>query len=220
MYSEPMRIDFHVHSEFSHDAKIRIKDLIDLWKREQILSIVCDHNTMRGSRSFWKEFSSFGSEFSPIHAEEITTTHGEIIGLFLQEEIPPMKSAHESIDAVREQGGLVLIPHPFDTMRKHSIQPSVLDDIITRVDIIEGFNARTFFKKYNEKAARYGDLHNKPLTSGSDAHFRCEIGKVYTEIKPFDNPKGLLCNLRAVRFHDVSCCPIVHIFSKLTRALR
>jgi len=56
MYSEPMRIDFHVHSEFSHDAKIRIKDLIDLWKREQILSIVCDHNTMRGSRSFWKNF--------------------------------------------------------------------------------------------------------------------------------------------------------------------
>jgi len=220
MSSDLLRIDFHVHSEYSRDATIKIKDLIDLWKRKRILSLVCDHNTLAGSRSFWRDFSTINPGIEPILCEEITTTDGEIIGLFLEEEIPPMLPARDTIESIRRQGGLVLIPHPFDAMRKRSLQHSVLVDIISQVDIIEAFNARALRKKYNDRAARFARIQGKPAVAGSDAHFSCETGRVYTEIEPFDGPETLLRNLARVRYHQRACCPIVHVFSKLTRVLR
>ncbi len=220
MHSDTLKIDFHVHSEYSHDSKVKIKELIDLWCSRSIVSIVCDHNTLKGAARFWHEFKDRDTGIEPVYAEEITTTEGEIIGIFLKEEIHPGHSASETIDEIHRQNGLVLIPHPFDRTRRRSIDPVVLDALIEHVDIIEGFNSRTIFQDDNQKAAQYGMSHKKPLVSGSDAHLHFEIGRAYTRIKPFENPGHLLKNLDAAVQVTKKSTPFVHLITKIDKAFR
>jgi predicted metal-dependent phosphoesterase TrpH len=101
------------------------------------------------------------------------TNQGEVIGLFLSEEIVS-KNLIDVISEIKAQNGIIVIPHPFDNMRHSALQPN--DEFAPLIDCIEGFNSRCIFQKYNEKAVEYANRHNLPLIAGSDAHFENEIG--------------------------------------------
>ena len=99
-------------------------------------------------------------EIPLIISEEIMTAQGEIIGLFLTEEVHPYLSAAETVDRIHDQGGLVLVPHPFCSYRTSSaIRTDTLDEIIDHVDIIEGYNARTVRDEDNFRAREYAMQH-------------------------------------------------------------
>ena len=83
-----------------------------------------------------------------------TGGQGEVIGLFLNEEIPKGMSFADTIAAIRDQGGLVYLPHPFD--RLHAIpDPATLHRHLAEIDVFEVFNARLLRDSFNDEALRF-----------------------------------------------------------------
>jgi predicted metal-dependent phosphoesterase TrpH len=198
---EIVLFDMHVHSRFSADSVIPVNDIVKSWEWSGVLPLVCDHNTVAGSVNVYKEICATDPDMPQILAEEILTSDGEIIGAFLQEEIMPFMSAEETLDAIRDQGGISIVPHPFCSFRSSVIRPDVLDRIIPRVDIIEGFNGRAVDERDNDCARRYVVLHDKPVSAGSDAHTPEELGKTYLAMRPFDTPADLILGIRKAAIH-------------------
>ena len=114
---------------------------------------IADHNTIEGALALQPM-----APFMVIVAEEIKTSEGEIIGLFLKSTIPRGLSPEETIVAIREQGGIVCVPHPLDRVRHSAMGRQTLERIIDQVDVLEVFNARVLFER--ERAAREMALAN------------------------------------------------------------
>jgi hypothetical protein len=138
---------------------------------------VTDHNTMTGVEPARRAASD---DFLVIPAEEIDTTEGQIIGLFLEEEIEPWQSPSAVASEVHDQGGLTLAPHPFDEMRAGLTTASEYVDIL---DGVETCNSRCVRAAYNRRAEAFADEHQLPSTGGSDAHFACELGRAWTRVQ-------------------------------------
>ncbi len=107
--------------------------------------------------------------FPVIVGEEIRTREGEIIGLFLSEEVPPDLSAQETIERIRTQGGLVSLPHPLDRFRG-GVGAEGLAHLASLVDIVEVMNARTTLGRDKDEAARLAGEHGLVAVAVSDAH--------------------------------------------------
>ena len=148
----PVMFDMHVHSEYSDDSWITVPDIVRTWKARNIYSIVCDHDTIRGSVEVCRELNAGDPDLPVIIAEEILTSDGDMIGIFLSETIQPGMTALETLDAIHAQGGLSLLPHPFSSSRCSSIRSGVLDEVIERIDIVEGFNGRRMRAGENQMA--------------------------------------------------------------------
>jgi predicted metal-dependent phosphoesterase TrpH len=151
---------------------------------------VADHNTIAGALKL-REIAPF----KVIVAEEIATTAGEVMGLFLSEKVTRGLSVQETISRIRSQGGLVAIPHPFgrSLFRHASILTSM--EILSQVDIIEAFNSRTPFFGSIRRAAILAKEQGKAASAGSDAHTLGEIGRAYVEMPEFDGPGDFLSSL-------------------------
>jgi len=151
-----------------------------------------------------------------IVGEEIMTNSGEIIGLFLNEEIKPT-SLEESIEAIKDQDGIVYIPHPFDRLRKASISNKHL---VRYADIIEVFNSRCVYVQDNEKARQLVKENNLLAGAGSDAHTNFEIGNAYVEIEEFESKKEFLKNLKIGKPHGKRSPVWVHGITKALKLFR
>jgi len=208
--SGTLRFDMHVHSHYSSDSKTPIQSIVESWERFGVLPLVCDHNTIAGSVKVYKEICSKDPDIPAIHVEEILTSEGEIIGIFLQEEIPPYLSADETLDAICDQGAVSIVPHPFCSFRSTVIRAAVLDRIIHRVDIIEGFNGRAVDERDNYYARRFAVLHGKPVSAGSDAHTPEELGLTYVALQAFSSPAELIRSIRTAEIHFRRAFPTTH----------
>ena len=124
-----------------------------------------------------------------------TDGQGEVIGLFLKEEIPRGMSFAETTEAIRAQGGLVYVPHPFD--RLHAIpDPATLHRSLAEIDIFEVYNARLLFEAYNDEAVRFARKYNLTAGAGSDAHVLQGVGTGAVRMRRFDGPEEFLLSLR------------------------
>jgi predicted metal-dependent phosphoesterase TrpH len=133
--------------------------------------------------------------FKVIVAEEMTTTAGEIMGLFLSEGICPGLSPQEAISRIHNQGGLVAIPHPFGRSLPWHANVLTSTEILSQVDIIEAFNSRTPFSGSIRRAGMLAKEQGKPASAGSDAHTLGEIGRAYVEMPEFNGPGDFLNSL-------------------------
>ena len=131
-----------------------------------------------------------------IVAEEVKTAdQGEVIGLFIEDKIPKGMTLQETIAAIREQGGLVYVPHPFDRM--HSVPDyEHLLDVVEEVDAIEVFNPRVAISAFNEEAARFAAKYRIVAGAGSDSHVAAGLGSVRIRMRDFDGPDEFLESLR------------------------
>lgn len=193
--SERMKIDFHVHTKYSPDALGSAEEIAEVLKKENLIVAITDHNSIEMHAHLRKE----GVKFIP--GEEILTSDGEVIALFINELIKPHLSFEETAEKIREQGGLIYIPHMYDWRRKVIKNEAYAK----KADIIEGFNAKCE-KNCNLAAQNFALKENKPMGAGSDAHLVYEIGSCFVEIEDFDldSPKELLKNLRKGKIVDVS----------------
>ncbi len=132
---------------------------------------ITDHNTIQGAIAV-KDLAPF----TVIVGEEISTAGGDLVGLFLEEEVPSGLTALETVRRIKDQGGLVSIPHPFDRLRSSVISPEALEDILPHTDIIEVFNARNISKKADDRALELARTHGVAGTAVSDAHTLMELG--------------------------------------------
>jgi predicted metal-dependent phosphoesterase TrpH len=161
-------IDLHVHSKYSFDSLLSPKTILKVAKKKGLTGIaVTDHNTIRGgieARKINKD-----RDFIVIVGGEIQTEVGDIIGLCMNEEIKSRTSI-EVIEEIKDQGGFVVLPHPF---RGHKLNQCIIE----LSDAIEVFNGRSTAGE-NVKSLELAKSYNKPFTAGSDAHFASEIGNV------------------------------------------
>jgi predicted metal-dependent phosphoesterase TrpH len=186
--------DLHLHTSWSHDCSIGVDELLDHAETQGLGAIaVTDHNVFAGALEAVER--ARGRRLVVIPGEEIKTAdQGEVIGLFLREEIPRGMSFGETIAAIRAQGGLVYLPHPFD--RLHAIpEPATLHRHLAEIDVLEVYNARLLFEAYNEEALRFARKYNLTPGAGSDAHVLAGVGTGAVRMRRFSGPEEFLVSL-------------------------
>jgi predicted metal-dependent phosphoesterase TrpH len=211
-----MRVELHTHTHFSRDGLTSPEVFVERYVRAGIDCVaVTEHGNIQGALEVRRI-----APFKVIIAEEIKTTEGEIIGLFLKEEVPRDLTPEETVRAIRQQGGLVCVPHPFDRFRFSPLREEALLRIVGEVDIIEAFNARNLLQRDNERAARFAAEHGKLMSAGSDAHTPGEIGLAYVEMPDFEGPQEFLAALAKGRIVGRRASPLVHFLSTLAKVRR
>jgi len=181
------RIDLHTHSIASPDGGNSAADYHKIISNGTLDCIaITDHNRIDFAQEMQK---SFGDRI--IVGEEIMTTAGEIIGLFLSEKVRPGLSPEETIDAIDSQGGLVYIPHPFETLRK-GLDILIIDELKGRIDVIEVYNGRALAQNRSQQAAVWAKLNSIPVAASSDAHGIKGLGKTYSAMAEIPTAKTLI----------------------------
>ena len=187
--------DLHMHTRWSHDCSIEPAALVDHAESEGLGAIaVTDHNVFGGALETVE--IAHGRELMVIPGEEVKTDRdGEVIGLFLREEIPRGMPFADTVAAIREQEGVVYVPHPFD--RLHSIPaPATLHRHLPEIDVLEVYNARLLFDAYNDEALRFARKYGLLQGAGSDAHVLQGVGTGALRMRRFDGPEEFLLSLR------------------------
>ena len=187
--------DLHMHTRWSHDCSVAVPDLLDHAEAEGLGAIaVTDHNVFAGAREAVELAAR--RDLIVIPGEEVKTKgQGEVIGLFLTEEIPRGMPFADTLAAIREQGGLVYVPHPFD--RRHAIpDPRTLHQHLAEIDVFEVYNARLLLETYNDEALRFARKYGLLAGAGSDAHVLQGVGTGALRMRRFQGPEEFLLSLR------------------------
>lgn len=203
--------DFHTHTCYSHDSLTTPAKLIETARRKGIDRVaVTDHNTIEGAL--------IAADMDPelvIVGEEILTTEGEILALYVKDEIQPGLPPMDVIQRLREQKAFISISHPFDPSRKGSWRVEALLEIAPYIDAIETFNARVLFPWYNWRCDRFAQEQGLLSTHGSDAHAAFEIGRGSLWVPFFEDSASLKANLsNSISPRLIFSLPWVHLTSR------
>jgi glycosyltransferase involved in cell wall biosynthesis len=188
-------LDLHLHTEWSHDCSITTEDLLDHAEAIGLGGIaVTDHNVFGGALEAVEIART--RDLVVILGEEIKTDdQGEVIGLFLEEEITRGMTFADTIAAIRDQGGIVYLPHPFD--RLHAIpDPATIHRHLAEIDVLEVYNARLLRDSFNDEALRFARKYGLLQGAGSDAHVLQGLGTGAVRMRRFDGPEEFLLSLR------------------------
>jgi predicted metal-dependent phosphoesterase TrpH/glycosyltransferase involved in cell wall biosynthesis len=184
--------DLHLHTSWSHDCAIDVPDLLTHAETEGLGAIaITDHNVFGGAR----EALAATTSLTVIPGEEIKTDEqGEVIGLFLAEEIPRGMPFGDTLAAIHAQDGLAYLPHPFDRM--HAIpDAATLRRHLDEIDVFEVYNARLLFDAYNDEALRFARKYNLTMGAGSDAHVLQGVGTGALRMREFHDREEFLASL-------------------------
>lgn len=181
------KVDLHTHSSASPDGGIspaQYQRALETGMLDVIA--ITDHDRIQTALDLNR---ALGEKI--IVGEEITTTHGEIIGLYLTELVPPGLSPHDAIKHIKDQGGIVYIPHPFETFRK-GLDPHTLESIADFVDIVEVCNGRAFLQNRSAQAVVWARLNQKDSAASSDAHGYRGLGRTYSDLQEMPTKDNIL----------------------------
>ncbi len=185
--------DLHMHTSYSRDCTSAVEDLIATAREVGLGAIaVTDHNAIEGAQ-LARELA--GDDLFVIVAEEVMTLQGEVIGLFLEELIPKGRSFDETLSLIKEQGGLVYVPHPFDRLRTTPSYQTMVANL-HRIDVVETYNARNMLPQFNLTAERFAAKYNVAAGAGSDAHVLPGLGTAMLRMPRFDGPESFMAALR------------------------
>ena len=214
-----MRVDFHVHTVYSPDSVITYPTLVEACRARGLDAVaIMDHDVIEGAFEFHRlsiEAISRG-EWAPriLVGEEVRTTGGEICGLFLREWVPDHLDPVETMRLIREQGGLVYVPHPFDLLKFKRLKASRLEELAGSIDIVEAFNGKPRLPLANLLARRFLDRHQFPRGAGSDSHEPTHLGTTYVELDDFDGPADLLSKLRSGKVNGKLYSPFASAYTR------
>ncbi|TET40780.1 MAG: PHP domain-containing protein [Dehalococcoidia bacterium] len=208
-----LKADLHMHTAYSSDCATSLENVIARCLEIGINCVaVTDHNTIAGALEVKRM-----APFTVIVGEEIQTLSGEVIGYFLSEEIPSCLPAEETARRIKEQGGLVCIPHPFDRLRLSTLRRQHLETLIPYIDIVEVFNSRVPLSRHSAKALLFAQNHGLLASAGSDAHTIAEIGNAYVEMPEFNDREEFCLALAEGRIVGRRASPWVHAWSSWVR---
>jgi len=203
-----------MHTHFSPDSEVTPERLVARCIEVGLDCVaVTDHNTIEGALAVRAI-----APFTVIIAEEVGSSEGEITGLFLTESIPRGLSPLETVRRIKEQGGLVSLPHPFDRFRQEVISRDALEQVVPYADIVEAFNSRNNLGADDRRAEELAREHGL-LTSGvSDAHTTMELGRTYVEMPEFDGtPEDFKRALAQGRIVGRRMSPLIHVATTFTK---
>ena len=202
-----------MHSAYSYDSSMTLDHMITHCLQIGINCVaIADHGTTTGAI----EMQNL-APFTVIVGEEVLTTAGDIIGLFLSQEIPNGLSPEEIATRIKSQGGLVCIPHPFTRLRSSALNIKAIQAILPYIDIIEIFNSRSFLLNNMDKVRAFAQKHKFLVSAGSDAHTLAEIGNAYVEMPEFSGRDDFLQALSQGTIVGHWSNPLVHISSTKAR---
>lgn len=180
-----LRVEFHCHTVYSKDSLTTPEELVSICRARGIdRVVVTDHNSIEGALAAQKLAPEL-----VIIGEEILTQEGELLAVFVQEEIPKGLPAEEVIGRLRDQGAFISVSHPFDISR--GWHPTELERIAPLVDAVEVFNARCLLRSFNQRAAEFTKKHGLLGTVGSDAHMLREYGRATMLLPEFHDTISL-----------------------------
>jgi len=211
-----IKVDMHVHTFYSKDGLLSPDEIVVNCQQKGLGALaITDHNTVAGALAV-REIAPF----PVIVGQEVSTLQGEVVGLFIERDIPRDLSPREAIALIKEQGGLAGVPHPFDKLRREALGERVLGEIADELDFIEGFNSRVTLPGDIRRAQEFAHSRGLPCTAGSDAHSVYELGRAYMEMSSFHGKEEFLESL--ADGHVVgSLSPFwVHFFSIYARMRR
>jgi hypothetical protein len=192
-------IDLHCHTNGSFDSLASPKAIMRAAVSRGLTHLVLtDHDRIDVAL---RARDAAPAGLTIIVGEEVKTSDGDLIAVFLERLVPPGMSAVETIEAIREQGGLVGVPHPFDRLRGYGRKSGAdLEDIAGLVDWVEAYNARVVGGTANERAALFAREHGLPGVCASDSHTVMEVGISYNIVLGDPStPAGLLAALKSVQ---------------------
>ncbi len=210
---ELLKADFHIHTQYSMDCTTTLQQVIRTCQEKGINCIaISDHGAIEGAKRIQEM-----APFPVIIAEEILTTSGEIMGMFLQELVPSGLSLEESIARIKSQGALFCAQHPFDKFRKEALDAATMDRVADQIDLVEVFNARNPLLSSSQKARSFAEAHHLPGCAGSDAHAAFEIGNAYVEMPEFSGKEDFLQSLARGQVYGHRTTPLTHLCSIMAR---
>jgi predicted metal-dependent phosphoesterase TrpH len=212
-------VDFHIHTRFSRDSILGEERFIRTAIARGLTHVaITNHNNVEGAIAVRDKVRELGLDdrLTVILGEEVSTTDGEVVGLFLQRTIPRGLSADETADAIHEQGGLVSIPHPFDPFRASHIreQPLIKLAEAGKIDAVEVFNSRVTLQRHNLKAAEFAARYGIPGIAASDSHSSFEIAMSFNALPPFENAAELKSLLPENDWHGSRSTVFIHVTTR------
>jgi predicted metal-dependent phosphoesterase TrpH len=213
--TERVFADFHIHTRFSRDSILTEERFIEK-ALERGLTHVCvtNHNNVEGAIAVRDKVVEMGvaDRLTVILGEEVSTTDGEVVGVFLTKTIPRGLSANETADEIHRQGGLVSIPHPFDPFRASHIKEGPLRNLADtgKIDMVEVFNCRVTAQRHNEEAAEFARRYEIPGIAASDSHSSFEIAMAFNAMPAFDSADELRASLRENEWSASRSSVLIH----------
>jgi hypothetical protein len=202
-----LNVDVHVHTRYSGHSILKVEDVARIAKKRCLDAVaITDHDVIKGALELSKVFPT-------IIAEEVSSDEGDVIGLFLREKVEK-GPALEVMDKIRAQGALVMIPHPFDTMRKEALMK---EELVSKGDIIEIFNSRVIRQEDNERARKFAMDKSLLMIVGSDAHTSVEIGRSFIAIDSVDDPRSFMKALKSAKLQSRRSSVLVHGQTKMLK---
>ncbi|WP_406531894.1 PHP-associated domain-containing protein [Methanobrevibacter sp.] len=195
-----LKMDSHIHSEYSPDSSSRIDDILEVANKRNIdIIAISDHNTVDGTSEVMAKTRN--TDILAIPSIEVSSTLGHILGFGCEENIPRDLSPQETIDRIHDLGGLAIIPHPYCFYR-HGLLCKI-DYKELKIDAIETKNARFIVGYCNGKAKNLSKKENIPELGASDAHYWKFVGDCYSLI---DAEKDIDSVLKSIKKGKTKAC--------------
>jgi len=174
-----LKLDLHVHTVFSGDALTRPREAISWAKRAGLNGLaITDHDTLRGAEVALR--LARGKGVLVIPGLEVESPGGHVLALGISEPVRSGLSLAETVEAIREAGGISILAHPFGLLAPKKWS----SDALNALDAIEVVNARELLFEFSKwMAKKLASSFNKPGTGGSDAHSPEAIGMAYTLVE-------------------------------------
>ncbi|MDG5818016.1 PHP domain-containing protein [Natronococcus sp. A-GB7] len=172
----PFAIDFHVHSDDSYDGHEPIELVLEHAADIGLDGVVItDHDEIGESLRAAEIAPEYGLVGIP--GVEVSTRHGHLLAIGVEERPDPGQPFMETVETVRDLGGVAIVPHPFQRSR-HGVRKRHIED----ADAIEVYNSMLFTGYRNRRARTFARRREYPEIGASDAHYLPNVGRAYTEI--------------------------------------
>lgn len=197
--ADPILADFHLHSVHSHDCSTGIDELCE---RALALGLgalcVTDHDTVAGGYAARAHVEAHGIGLEIAPSSEVKSRTGEVIGIYLPEDVPPGLPFADTVEALRDLGAFVYVPHPFAGF--HAIpDAALLERLAPLIDALEVTNGRLARESFNDQALAFATRLGLPQGAGSDAHVAAGLFTAGLELPAFHDPASLALALGGAR---------------------
>ena len=178
-----LSVELHSHSELSYDGRDPIELLLEQAEAVGLDALaITDHDEIEASLAAAAEAQEY--DLVGIPGMEVSSAAGHILALGVEELIPAGRSFDETLDRIRDAGGIAVVPHPFQKSR-HGVAPHVTREQLAEADAIEVYNSRLFTGRSNRQAEQFAREYDLPMTAGSDAHIAEMVGQAVTEVDAY-----------------------------------